>query len=240
MSITRKVLIALIALSALTVMAPGQAETPTQEGQQIAPKQSFFNNVSDQVTDRIGGFVEAISRPLITFNINSKDEDCLARNIFYEAGGESEEGKVAVGMVTINRVKDGRFAKSICDVVNQRTVFVRSRVQTSTEMVKKGWLGRAEAVTVNTVKLESVPVCQFSWVCHYVQRPKLTDQRWEDSQRIAKALINGEYPQWQDKYQNAIYFHNTSVKPAWANQKPKVTRHGGHIFYSEKVAINTQ
>ena len=36
----------------------------------------------------------------------NKDLDCLARNIYYEAGLESEEGKVAVGLVTINRSQD--------------------------------------------------------------------------------------------------------------------------------------
>lgn len=239
MSKIRTVLSALLALSALTVIAPGHAETPTQEGQPVA-QQSFFKQAGNTVSDTLDTVVGVITKPLITFSISNKDEDCLARNIFYEAANEPEEGKVAVGMVTINRVKDGRFAKSICDVVNQRTVFVRSRAVTSTEMVQKGWFGRPEAVTVHSVKVESVPICQFSWVCAYVRRPKLTDERWEDAQRIARDLINGEYPQWENKYQTAIYFHSTGVRPVWANQKPRLTRVGGHIFYSEKLAINTQ
>ena len=41
MSITRRVL-ALVAVSALTVMAPGHAETPTEEGQQVEKTQSFL------------------------------------------------------------------------------------------------------------------------------------------------------------------------------------------------------
>ena len=49
------------------------------------------------------------------------DLECLARNIYYEAGSEPEEGKAAVGLVTINRSRSGNFPTTICGVVNQRT-----------------------------------------------------------------------------------------------------------------------
>jgi spore germination cell wall hydrolase CwlJ-like protein len=44
----------------------------------------------------------------------------LAQNIYYEAGWEPEKGQIAVAMVTINRLEDGRFANSICGVVKQK------------------------------------------------------------------------------------------------------------------------
>lgn len=47
--------------------------------------------------------------------------DCLADNIYYEAGYEQEKGKVAVAMVTLNRVNDPKFPKDICSVVKQKT-----------------------------------------------------------------------------------------------------------------------
>ena len=46
--------------------------------------------------------------------------DCLAQNIYFEAGYEPEQGQVAVALVTLNRVKDGRFANDICSVVKQK------------------------------------------------------------------------------------------------------------------------
>lgn len=46
--------------------------------------------------------------------------DCLADNIYYEAGYEPEQGKVAVAFVTMNRLQDPRFPKDICSVVKQR------------------------------------------------------------------------------------------------------------------------
>lgn len=49
--------------------------------------------------------------------------DCLASNIFYEARGETEKGKIAVGLVTINRAKDARYPDDICAVVAQKGQF---------------------------------------------------------------------------------------------------------------------
>jgi hypothetical protein len=49
-----------------------------------------------------------------------KQVDCLAQNIYYEAGYEPKEGKEAVAMVTLNRTQDPRFPKDICSVVKQK------------------------------------------------------------------------------------------------------------------------
>lgn len=49
-----------------------------------------------------------------------KQVDCLAENIYHEAGYEPEEGKEAVAMVTLNRVNDPRYPKDICSVVKQK------------------------------------------------------------------------------------------------------------------------
>jgi len=49
-----------------------------------------------------------------------REIDCLADNIYKEAGHEPESGKVAVALVTLNRVEDPRFPKDICGVVKQK------------------------------------------------------------------------------------------------------------------------
>lgn len=51
---------------------------------------------------------------------SQKEVDCLADNIYYEAGYEPEQGKVAVALVTMNRLQDPRFPKDICGVVKQK------------------------------------------------------------------------------------------------------------------------
>lgn len=52
-----------------------------------------------------------------------KQIDCLAQNIYHEAGNEPQEGKIAVALVTLNRTTDAaeRFPKNICGVVKQKT-----------------------------------------------------------------------------------------------------------------------
>jgi len=49
-----------------------------------------------------------------------KQVDCLADNIYFEAGHEPEKGRVAVALVTMNRVQDPRYPKDICSVVKQK------------------------------------------------------------------------------------------------------------------------
>jgi len=53
---------------------------------------------------------------------------CLADNIYYEAGYEPDDGKLAVALVTMNRLQDPRYPKDICSVVKQK---VRSTCQFS-------------------------------------------------------------------------------------------------------------
>lgn len=49
------------------------------------------------------------------------ETECLAKNIYFEARGEEEEGMVAVAQVTANRVNDERYPKTYCSVVYQRS-----------------------------------------------------------------------------------------------------------------------
>jgi spore germination cell wall hydrolase CwlJ-like protein len=48
-----------------------------------------------------------------------KQVDCLTDNIYFEAGHEPTEGKRAVALVTLNRVKSDNYPKTICEVVKQ-------------------------------------------------------------------------------------------------------------------------
>lgn len=42
---------------------------------------------------------------------------CLALNIYFEARGEPEMGRLAVGHVVLNRVNDSRFPNTVCGVI---------------------------------------------------------------------------------------------------------------------------
>jgi len=52
--------------------------------------------------------------------------ECLAKAVHREAGNQSHDGKLAVAQLIVNRVKSGRFADSICGVVNQRGQFFQT------------------------------------------------------------------------------------------------------------------
>jgi len=50
----------------------------------------------------------------------SSDVECLARNDYYEARGESSfASRIAIANVVLNRVKHGSYPKSVCAVVHE-------------------------------------------------------------------------------------------------------------------------
>lgn len=100
---------------------------------------------------------------VVTVKTREKQLDCLAINIYREAGGESFEGKVAVAQVTINRTESGKFPKDICSVVYQKNVI-----------------------------MEKV-VCQFSWACgpDHLRAPVKNDAYRESYEVAKKVLLEG-------------------------------------------------
>jgi spore germination cell wall hydrolase CwlJ-like protein len=55
--------------------------------------------------------------------LTAKELDCLARNIYFEAGVENRAGKLAVAQVTLNRRDSGRWGRDVCSVVYARAQF---------------------------------------------------------------------------------------------------------------------
>lgn len=98
------------------------------------------------------GFVSTADR--------TKQLECLARNIYWEAANQPFEGKVGVAQVTMNRVESGKFANTVCGVVYQKNVIY-----------------------------EKV-VCQFSWYCEptYKVRP-VHPALWDESMEVAKKVL---------------------------------------------------
>lgn len=96
----------------------------------------------------------------VTANMRQKQLDCLARNIYYEAGYEPFEGKVAVAQVTINRTESGAFPSDICQVVYQKNV-VYEKV-----------------------------LCQFSWYCDSASAKKpMNGPVYTESMEVAKKVL---------------------------------------------------
>lgn len=111
--------------------------------------------------------------------------ECLATNIYHEAGAESYEGKLAVAQVTMNRVNSGKFPDTICGVVKQKT-------------------------KVETGKT----VCQFSWVCERKAPPRKLTLMWEECYNIAKSVFFDDL-RLDKLSDRVMYFHNNHASPGW-------------------------
>ena len=104
------------------------------------------------------------SGDVVSIKTREQQLDCLALNIYREAGYEPFEGKVAVAQVTMNRVADGRFGKDVCGVVYQKNV-VMDKV-----------------------------VCQFSWYCDSVHKNKpINKEAYNESYEVAKKVLLEEF-----------------------------------------------
>jgi spore germination cell wall hydrolase CwlJ-like protein len=110
-------------------------------------------------------------------NYTASDMNCLAENIYYEAGIEPVEGKYAVAQVTLNRVKNGYWGKSICKVVHSKAQF--SWTLKKKRKAPKGELWRESQAVARNVLAKGIRVqsLQHSLMYHadYV-KPKWADR----------------------------------------------------------------
>lgn len=79
---------------------------------------------------------------------------CLAKNIYFEARGESREGKIAVASVVMNRTKNKRFPSTACAVIHQKNQFswVKNRPTVNNASLYEKCLTIAREVYYNKVR----------------------------------------------------------------------------------------
>lgn len=66
-----------------------------------------------------------LAGPAHASNVDSQKQFmCMAKNIYFEAGAESFEGKLAVGKVVLNRMNHPNYPTTVCGVVYQRTSLI--------------------------------------------------------------------------------------------------------------------
>ena len=213
----KKILLSLLLLSSTAVSAATEAEVKAEV------------SYRDQIVQQAEQFVERTVNLIATPFLSDKDVECLARNIFYESGGEPLEGKVAVGIVTINRSQDSRFPSTICGVVHQRTTVSVPKQVTEVKLVKTGMFKQPQEVKeVRTTWVQKV-VYQFSWVGQRNIKIRPDDPRWIESRQVAEELARGGFAEYQAKYSEAMNFHAVYVNPRW--RLPRIGRVGNHIFY---------
>ena len=142
-----------------------------------------------------------------------KEVTCLADNVLFEAGSEPEEGQIAVALVTMNRVKSGNYADSVCGVVKQKT---NGTCQFSWWCEDKP---RTTSITRNLTNAQSQMYNSIRDLAMFVY---LNDDKLKD-------ITHG-----------ATYYHADYVNPKWRHLK-KTVKIGRHIFYTNgEVDINDE
>lgn len=96
----------------------------------------------------------------ITTEVRERQLACLAKNIYYEAGNQPFEGKVAVAQVTLNRTESGLYPSDICKTIYQKNI-VYEKV-----------------------------LCQFSWVCDRTIAIKaINKENFKEAEEVAKKVL---------------------------------------------------
>lgn len=120
----------------------------------------FVQNMTTTKLTRLDQSSLFTSNDVATIKERERQLDCLAKNIYHEAGYEPFEGKVAVAQVTMNRSQSDRYPSDICQVVYQKNV-IMERV-----------------------------VCQFSWHCDSASKNKpLNNSAYKESYEVAKKVL---------------------------------------------------
>ena len=144
-------------------------------------------------------------------SFSSAEIQCLALNIYHEARNESLSGKVAVILVTLNRVADKRFPNTICGVVKQGKHFLN--LKDNKFYPKKDR-------------------CQFSWYCDGLSDKPNNKRAWIYSIALTRYFLTRSM-MIIDFTEGATHYHADYVNPRWSRQKDfiKTVQIDTHKFY---------
>jgi len=162
-------------------------ETESVSAEKVEPKRIYYSSLSKDARRQV---------------------ECLAQNIYYEARAESEEGQLAVALVTLNRVSSHLYPEDICHVVREK-------------------IGKTCQFTWwcdTDLKNKAV---KYS----YNIREK---EVYNEMRKIALfAYVN--YDVIDDITEGALFYHANYVNPKW--RKTRTAKIGKHIFYKLKEDI---
>lgn len=134
-------------------------------------------------------------------HLTSERFECLSKQIYFEARGESAVGMAMVARATINRVRHSFYPDNICDVVWEWR-----------------WSNKKE---------KWVPM--FSWTLDGIDDNPDEESRYHIAKTIAiDILLNNRY---DTLFQGVTHFHAVSIKPAWHNDFKRISRIDNHVTY---------
>lgn len=141
--------------------------------------------------------------------IQPQELECLAKTIYFEARQEPLAGKLAVGLVVLNRTTSLKYPTTVCGVIQQ------------------GRYTNSQTAKVATANMKA---CQFSWYCDGHSDTPNEPLAWSQAKEIAAVLLEQKVYDFTDK---STHYHAQTVHPTWANSLNRVGSIGGHTFYRE-------
>ena len=117
--------------------------------------------------------------------LTPRERECLAKNVFLEAGVEDYVGKLAVAQATLNRVNHPtRWSSDICKVVYQKAQFswTLDKKKRTQKPAGKLFAKSLEAVRdfENGIRIKELSSATF-YHTDYIKKPKWVD----DSKKVA-------------------------------------------------------
>ena len=150
--------------------------------------------------------------------VHPSDIECMARNIYFEAGNQSKAGMIAVARVVVNRVQDTRFPNNVCDVIYEGPM-------------RESWKTKQDPNIKNEDRI-FYPVrdrCQFSWYCDGKADNPYPGDIWKESVKLAEKIYFTQA--YAGLLEGATHYHADYVNPNWAKHFKVVARIDSHIFY---------
>jgi len=140
-------------------------------------------------------------------NFDNEQIQCLALNIYFEAANQSTAGRLAVALVTHNRVQAQQFPDTFCDVIyDSKLDFYNNPVKNK---------------------------CQFSWYCDGKTDIPYNGKKWEDVKKLAKWFYKNRN-KIPDITDGSTHYHGDYIKkPYWSKIYAKTVSIDNHIFYRE-------
>jgi spore germination cell wall hydrolase CwlJ-like protein len=128
--------------------------------------------------------------------------ECLAQNIYFEAGNESTKGQMAVALVTLNRAERSEYPQDICGVVRMKTAYT----------CQFTWWCDSNLRDKAT---------------HY----RYSDREKQLYNQVRKVALYTyiNYENMVDVTKGALFYHAVYVNPKWKYRK--TVQIGNHIFY---------
>lgn len=160
-------------------------------------------NTKQMQHDKVPVSIKPKTSQILNQNLK-QDLNCLTANIYFEARGESLQGKQAVAAVTLNRVKSKKYPKTICAVVEQRRQF--------------SWVNN-----LNRKAMQSIKESGF--------KPKkpLDLIAYQESEQVARTMLKVGAKHILPE--QVLWYHADFVKPVWATKMQKVKVIDKHVFY---------